>query len=599
MITLKTLYWNNCFSYGPDNFIDLSENNLTQIIGFNGAGKSSIPLIIEEVLFNKNSKGIKKIDIPNRYINNGYDITLEFSKDSINYRVEVVRKASIKVKLFKEDEDISSHTATGTYKTIQDILGMDFKTFSQLVYQHPKSSLEFLTATDTNRKKFLIDLLNLQEYLELFQVFKDSAKNVADEKLRVESKVNTLEKWLENNNLKDTTILPLLNLDIQKEVDEEEIGKLNSEISYHKEINQKIAKNNQYKKMLASIKISEFQDIKNKQIKSYDGLQEEKGTIQATISTAQKLIDKLSSLGDTCHVCGQNVDTEFNSTILKEALKNKTEAYSRINEIDSEIAEIKKDNAELLRKRAKQKEWEELYNNIDNDLSEEPLNLDESIARLNVAKKKLEEYETELNKRYIENNKRSEHNTRVKVVEEQGNEFNAELKVLKTQVTILEEDSANLEVLKKAFSTNGLLAYKIENLVKELEEIVNEYLAELSDGRFALEFKISQDKLNVDITDYGKEVNILSLSSGELAKVNTSTLLAIRRLMSSLSSSKINVLFLDEVISVLDELGKERLVEVLLKENDLNTYAVSHGYTHPLVSKIEVVNENNTSRLVA
>ena len=58
MITLKKLKWSNCFSYGPDNELDLADNTVTQIIGTNGMGKSSIPLIIEEVLYNKNSKGI-------------------------------------------------------------------------------------------------------------------------------------------------------------------------------------------------------------------------------------------------------------------------------------------------------------------------------------------------------------------------------------------------------------------------------------------------------------------------------------------------------------------------------------------------------------
>jgi DNA repair exonuclease SbcCD ATPase subunit len=89
----------------------------------------------------------------------------------------------------------------------------------------------------------------------------------------------------------------------------------------------------------------------------------------------------------------------------------------------------------------------------------------------------------------------------------------------------------------------------------------------------------------------------LALSSGELARVNTSTLLAIRKLMSSISTSKINVLFLDEVINVLDDQGKEKLVEVLLQEEDLNTYLVSHGWTHPLLDKIEVIKSSNISRL--
>ena len=55
--------------------------------------------------------------------------------------------------------------------------------------------------------------------------------------------------------------------------------------------------------------------------------------------------------------------------------------------------------------------------------------------------------------------------------------------------------------------------------------------------------------------------------------------------MSSISKSRINILFLDEVINVLDESGREKLVEVLLNEDNLNTYVVSHGWTHPLLDK--------------
>src|SRR5210317_1530995 len=176
MITLKKLQWSNCFSYGPNNELDLDANTVTQIIGTNGMGKSSIPLIIEEALYNKNSKGIKKADIPNRYINNGYDICLSFTRDSDEYVITINRKSNIKLKLEKNGEDISSHTATNTYKTIQEIIGIDFKTFSQLVYQNTNASLQFLTATDTNRKKFLIELLSLDAYVNLFEVFKEASK---------------------------------------------------------------------------------------------------------------------------------------------------------------------------------------------------------------------------------------------------------------------------------------------------------------------------------------------------------------------------------------------------------------------------------------
>ena len=226
MITLKRLKWNNCFSYGDNNELDLDSSNVTQIIGKNGMGKSSIPLIIEEVLYNKNSKGIKKADIPNRYINDGYDIHLSFTKEDILYEVIVIRKASIKVKLLKDGEDISSHTATNTYKTLQDILGIDFKTFSQLVYQNTNSSLQFLTATDTNRKKFLIDLLHLEEYVVLFEVFKEASRQVNVTITEVNATIATIEKWLHDNKLESTTILPMLNLEIDTNEDEESLRSL-------------------------------------------------------------------------------------------------------------------------------------------------------------------------------------------------------------------------------------------------------------------------------------------------------------------------------------------------------------------------------------
>ena len=240
MITLKKLKWSNCFSYGPDNELDLDDNTVTQIIGTNGMGKSSIPLIIEEVLYNKNSKGIKKADIPNRYVNKGYSISLDFEKDGNNYNIVVDRKGTLKVKLEKNGEDISSHTATNTYKTLQEVLGIDFKTFSQLVYQNTNASLQFLTATDTNRKKFLIDLLHLDAYVNLFEVFKEASKESSNSLIAVSSEIATVEKWLSNNKLESTTIVPLLDLEIDTEEDEKSFRSLSVEL---KNISEKKQKN--------------------------------------------------------------------------------------------------------------------------------------------------------------------------------------------------------------------------------------------------------------------------------------------------------------------------------------------------------------------
>jgi DNA repair exonuclease SbcCD ATPase subunit len=262
------------------------------------------------------------------------------------------------------------------------------------------------------------------------------------------------------------------------------------------------------------------------------------------------------------------------------------------------IKEIQENNESFSVKTRKQKEWEELYRSVDSTLptilvDEEVLKVRITNIRTSIATKK-----NEIDLLQRENNARSAYNAKIEVITEQTAEFEKQLEEVVSRHKVLGKDKGNLEILKKAFSTNGLIAYKIENLVKELEELTSEYLAELSDGRFTLNFAVNNDKLNVEVTDNGNIVDILALSSGELARVNTATLLAIRKLMSSLSSTRINVLFLDEVMTVLDEAGKEKLVEVLLEE-ELNTYLVNHGWSHPLLEKVEVVKSSNISRLVA
>ena len=596
MITLKKLKWNNCFSYGSDNELDLSDNTVTQIIGTNGMGKSSIPLIIEEILYNKNSKGIKKADIPNRYINNGYSIFLSFEKDGSNYEISVDRKSSIKVKLEKDGEDISSHTATNTYKTIQEILGIDFKTFSQLVYQNTNASLQFLTATDTNRKKFLIDLLHLDEYVILFEVFKEASRESSNKVIELSSEINTIEKWLNTNKLDSTNVLPMLNLEINTEEEEKQFRSLSVELENISEKNKKILTNNQYKELLSKINLDEVNSIQVSEKESYDEYQKEVGKIDGEIRASRTLLNKLEKLEDICPTCEQEIDAEFKSNLVAEELAKIASMNIRKRTNEKLITRIKTNNSLFDKKQKTQKEWEDLYRSIDHTLAVTPINKKELEEKIHEVGLKLTNAKRELEKISKENERRTRENTRIEIIQAQTDGFINKLNAAQTLLNEQKELDSNLEILKKAFSTNGLLAYKIENLVKELEELTNTYLAELSDGRFTLEFIVSNDKLNVQITDNENIVDILALSSGELARVNTATLIAIRKLMSSISKSRINILFLDEVINVLDDSGREKMVEVLLQE-DLNTYVVSHGWTHPLLEKIEVVKEGNVSKL--
>jgi DNA repair exonuclease SbcCD ATPase subunit len=596
MITIKQLRWANAFSYGKDNQIDFVAAPLTQLVGRNGHGKSSIALILEEVLFNKNSKGIKKADILNRHIKDKtYTIELDFNRDDIDYTIKSSRGTAQTVKLFKSGVDISAHTATATYKIIEDILGFDHKSFAQIVYQSNASSLEFLTAPDTARKKFLIEILNLGKYTRASEVFKEVSTQLTKDIAAVQSQVNTLSSWLNKYEktdltLKETVATPELDTALITEV-----SALESSISSIESTNKKISQNNTYKQLQSKIKLLPIPEKPEEGIEEY---QAEVAKLSKTVNDAQSFVKKMKALHGTCPTCLSEINEAKVTELVSEKQSEAEMAELLSTEYSGRIFSLKNQKTVWLEAQKSQEDWEKYHALINTELPEALLDkqtlqqqfteLQSSIASVKRKIVEAEQYNKEV----------TAHNTKVDLVSKQLVEMNQELETYSGKLHELSERMSILNVLTKTFSTTGLVAYKIESLVKDLEDITNRYLVDLSDGRFQIGFKISaSDKLNVVITDNGKDIEILALSGGEKARVNVATLLAIRKLMQTLSSSRINLLILDETVETLDTDGKEKLVEVLLQEEHLNTFLVSHGFSHPLLEKINVIKRNNISQI--
>ena len=168
---------------------------------------------------------------------------------------------------------------------------------------------------------------------------------------------------------------------------------------------------------------------------------------------------------------------------------------------------------------------------------------------------------------------------------------------LNNDILKLKSKIKNLNILRKAFSTTGIVAYKLENLTKELETVINDYLSELSDGQFQVIFRLTGEKLNIIVINNGQEAPIETVSGGEFSRIQTAILLAIRNVLSKIGGNYINLLFLDEITGVLDEAGKEKLIELLQEEDNLNIFLISHDFTHPLINKISIIKDNNISSI--
>lgn len=595
MIKFKTLKWSNLFSYGANNEIDFSEHSLLQLIGKNGHGKTSIILVLEEILFNKNSKGIPRGKVLNRYVSDKfYTIYLEFDKDDKTYCIETKRGATQTVKLLEDGVDISAHTPTGTYKLIEQILGMDHKTFTQIVNQLSSSSLEFLTATDGGRKKFLIDLLNLEKYSNAASIFKDSAKVVETSLNQVKAKIAATKDLIKRNKsvkieLMHPIIVPILPDEVQK------LPELKFSLTNIEAQNKKILQNNKYAEVLAGLKVEPAGDKPQDNTAS---LTKAKTEAAKTSQDAQAFIKKMNSLGTKCATCLSEIDESRINSLICEHEKAKKDADAVVTAAEDSLKKLKSELATWSAKAANIKTYEEYHALYDPTLPKDvldALSIKKEIDRLEKLKVSTE---LEIKAATSHNLTVSSNNAKLELLSDQTQELETELPPLEAEEVALQTKFNNLQVLIKTFSNTGLVAYKIECLIKDLEEMTNEYLQELSGGRFQLGFEVSSgDKLNVVITDNGNDIEINALSGGEKARVNVSTLLGIRKLLQSLSNNRVNLLFLDETIDSLDDDGKEKLVEVLLSEEGLNTVIVSHGFQHPLIEKLKIIKTKNISRI--
>jgi len=596
MITLKHLKWSNCFSYAQNNEINFVKGPLLQLVGKNGHGKSSVALILEEVLYSKNSKGIKKADILNRYVKDtSYQIELTFTKDQDEYKIETRRSGQQTVKLYKNGKDISGHTATTTYKAIEALIGIDHKTFTQIVYQSHAGSLEFLTSPDTARKKFLIELLNLTKYTETGEIFKKLAQDLSVLVASAETKVKTTQDWITKYSSQNLDPKPILNLPVVPAAAELEAQTITQQLQTIEQQNKKISQNNTYKRLQSEIQVL---PLPTKPSQTTTDLVVTRAELDKTSKDAKAFIQKMQNLGAQCPTCLQAIDQAKTKQLLDEQQNILKTSQAESAALAAQISEINQQLRSWEQAVKSQEEWEKYYQLIDTELPQVLLDEQELKKRLGIVQQELTQCKNEIARIQRDNDQRLQHNSRVDIIRQQLQEMQADLTTWSKNLADLTKRLNIVGILVKTFSTTGLVAYKIENLVKDLETLTNDYLAELSGGRFQISFEIAgNDKLNVVIIDTGNHIDIQALSGGERARVNVATLLAIRKLMQGLSQNRINLLILDETIEALDLDGKEKLVEVLLAEENLNTVLVSHGFSHPLLEKISVVKRQNISRI--
>jgi DNA repair exonuclease SbcCD ATPase subunit len=593
------------YSYGKNISIDLNKERITQLAAPNGSGKSSIALILQEILYNKNIKGIKKGDILNKYSKEkSWEATLKFTVGTNKYVLEVIRSgAQTKVSLSENGIDISEHKVLDTYKKLHAILGMTFEVFSQLTYQSSVDLLDFLKATDSNRKKFLINLFGFEKYLEIGDELKIIGAEKDKELVSLRGELKTVNSYLDSVAISEKK--QFVDIPVIDESLEEQIVSVAAAIENVEKDAKRIDRNNLNIKERNSIKFDvSILEPKNPELE--DELQKTRDAANQAKRIVEELKKKLAHLdtSDICYACHQALDNSQSlaqKTNLEDEVTIQSELYNvsrkRFTELTAQKEEYLKELAIFTQNQKAIEKFESLSNLIDSSIPTEVPDKTELTRKEAILKETLRKQKLEKNNAEKINEEVRLHNTKVDLLREEKEKFLVRQDVINNDIVNSQHISNNIQILKKAFSASGIVAFKLENVAKDLEQTINRYLSVLSDGQFSVIFRLTGEKLNVVVVNNGHEVTIESLSGGEFSRVQTSVLLAVRATLSKIGGNSLNLLFLDEITGVLDEAGKEKLFEVLSEEEGLNVFLISHDYNHPLIPKIEIVKKNNISTI--
>ena len=201
--------------------------------------------------------------------------------------------------------------------------------------------------------------------------------------------------------------------------------------------------------MLSKIDLQKAQSCTITEKQSYDRLQSDLGSLRGVVAGSKKLLEKLEKLGDHCPTCEQEVDPGFKQKLIDEESRKIAENRREEYEIEGRISEIKRDNAEYDNARKIEREWQEIYRSIDRTLPVALLDKAELESRLGRIRADLVQAQESLEKITRSNEKITRHNTRIQVIQEQTDDFLAQLEEQQAQFEIYKETANNLEVLKK------------------------------------------------------------------------------------------------------------------------------------------------------
>jgi DNA repair exonuclease SbcCD ATPase subunit len=333
----------NFLSYGNEwQTIEFSEG-LTLVQGINldtgksnGSGKSSVTEIIPFALFGKTIKDIPQTRMVNWNNRSGCSVKLYFTIGNDSYVFERGLKPNkFNVKCNGMDIVRTADIRVFQSQMEEEVIGMDFKTFKNLIYFSPNNTISILGAKKEQKRQFLESLFDLSEYSELLKI--------------VNKKIGSLNDKLKEIDLTKVHTQQTIDM-IQKSIDDTKEIDLSS---YNKEIERvRITIEALEDNPIDDQPLVGYDDIKNK-IKELRELQTTLSSRKSELEATIKHISKDIESSDTSEIEKKSIDlkqkivNEYNAFVDKYPNFSKEKVIEDIDNTKRLIEPLKEENRHL------------------------------------------------------------------------------------------------------------------------------------------------------------------------------------------------------------------------------------------------------------
>jgi DNA repair exonuclease SbcCD ATPase subunit len=503
---------------------DKSELFLT--LGKNGEGKTTIANAIVFALYGK-VEGVKMSDLPNR-INKELWVRITLQCKSIEVVIERGLAPGIfKVLLNGIEFDKAGKRSVQEYLE-EEIFGIPYHVFKNIIILSVNDFKSFLTMSNSDKRQIIDKMFG-------FSILNEMQNALKEERRSLKGDIDAFARELVQINENIQSVQAKLDqlLAESQEKDKKKIQHLKDSLVKYGENKKKLEE--AQSKITASIRGLNL-DLQTKQSTETE--------LKFKVNELQKKLELYRN--NACPTCEHELTGEFHNSRKDELENELKDIPSQLKKVSEEVSSVKNSISDLRDKDSVVRDKvSSLNTNIEN-FKRELLSISAAIkgtTDFSHMEQIISDFETqEL---------------------EKGN--------LKDTKTI---DYNFLEMVEEVLGEDGVKNLAIKTILPGLNANIAA-MTQTMHLHFHLRF---DEKFNCIINHLGEEINPMTLSTGERKKADFIIIIAIIKIL-KLRFPQLNLLFLDELLSSVDQDGIHNILKILsgvIKESKINCFVINH-----------------------